>query len=171
MRNSSYLFKPQFNHKGLDTVLTQLFTNARISDCIRPILITTYNVESNKPYYFSTRKARAKANLNFKLVDVCRATSAGPTYLPAKMLWEPERMICVDGGVFQNNPTTSALVEIMKYPELYTGDKVLPLEEIYIKLSCKLSGHEGHNEPQRTLIAAILFVVSLCAFVVSLCSL
>jgi patatin-like phospholipase/acyl hydrolase len=130
----SYPWRPQFKRAGLDSVLNEIFQNARISDCITPILIPTYNVETNEPFYFSTRKAFQQRNLNFRLFDVCKATSAGPTYLPAHMLWEPKRMICVDGGVFQNNPTTSALVEVIKYPKLYYGnnDDTLTLDKIFI---------------------------------------
>jgi patatin-like phospholipase/acyl hydrolase len=84
------------------------------------------------PFYFSSRKALETLNLNFKLTDVCRATSAGPTYLPAHGLWEPRRMICVDGGVFQNNPTITGLVEVLKFPDIYNNGHPINFDDIFV---------------------------------------
>ncbi len=126
------ILKPKFGRKGIETVLTDMFGLNRILDCIRPIVVTTYDVNANEPFYFSSRKALMSGNLNHKLVDICRATSAGPTYLPAHGMWEPRRMICVDGGVFQNNPTITGLVEVMKHPETYNGGKPLQLEDVFV---------------------------------------
>ena len=129
----SNLFSPQFSKDGLEKVLSEVFGENKISNCIRPILVPSYNVLTNEPVYFSTRKAYQNNNLNFKLSDVCRATSAGPTYLPAhEISLSPSKMICVDGGVFQNNPTVSALVEIMKYPEVYMPDEKVSLDDVFI---------------------------------------
>lgn len=130
----SHLMSPQFKKHGLETVLKEIFDDQKITNCIRPILIPSYNVLTNEPVYFSSRKAFENADLNFKLSDVCRATSAGPTYLPAHEITikANNKMICVDGGVFQNNPTVSALVEIMKYPDIYMPGEKVSLDDVYI---------------------------------------
>jgi uncharacterized protein len=127
-------WRPQFGKQGIENVLTEIFRDKKISDCIRPILITTYNVSTHEPYYFSTRKLYdGKHNVSHDnlLTQVCRATSAGPTYLPASMVWSPQRMICIDGGVFQNNPATTALVDVLMYPDIY-GVKGAPIDDVFL---------------------------------------
>ncbi|MBT1687159.1 patatin-like phospholipase domain-containing protein [Dawidia soli] len=41
-------------------------------------------------------------------------------------------MICIDGGVFQNNPTTTALVEVFKYPREYANGESITLDDIFV---------------------------------------
>jgi patatin-like phospholipase/acyl hydrolase len=125
-------FRPKFKHRGIEKVLQDVFESTRISNCIRPIVIPTYDVSCNEPYYFSSREAWEKENMNHRLTDVCRATSAGPTYLPAQSLREPRPMICVDGGIFQNNPTITAIVEVLKNPDVYNQGKPLTLDDIFV---------------------------------------
>lgn len=151
----SYLFNPQFSKRGLEKVLSEVFGERRLLDCVRPLLITTYNVATNEPFYFSTRRLLGdkdktmgedplKADLNYRLTEICRATSAGPTYLVPITLGAEPKMICVDGGVFQNNPTTPAVVDVLKYASYYKPDKPeLTLDDIFV-LSI---GTGRYNEP------------------------
>jgi len=126
----SYLSRPQFSPKGLQNVLDDVLRNNdgtpyRMSDCVKPIFVPTYDLSTNSPLFFKSRHAFHNAAQNARLIDVCRATSAGPTYLPAYSFDYPhthgrmstERVTAIDGGVFMNNPALGALVEIIKYRE------------------------------------------------------
>jgi hypothetical protein len=76
------------------------------------------------PYFFKTWKARGskidpddKPNeLDFKLKDVARATSAAPTYFPPALIQNRagQQFGMIDGGVFANNPAMTALVAAYK---------------------------------------------------------
>ncbi|MBT1687158.1 patatin-like phospholipase family protein [Dawidia soli] len=57
--------RPQFGKHGIETVLKDIFESTRILSCIRPIIVTTYDVSCNKPFYFSSRAAALEPDLNY----------------------------------------------------------------------------------------------------------
>jgi patatin-like phospholipase/acyl hydrolase len=65
---------------------------------------------------FKTRTAKwSKERFDVRLKDVCRATSAAPTYLPSyEMIFDNKDRILVDGGVYINNPALAAVADILK---------------------------------------------------------
>lgn len=150
----SYLWKPQFKEDGLQNVLETLLLDSNsnpltINDCLKPIFIPTYDLSTNSPLFFKSRYAYHNSNQNASLIDVCRATSAGPTYLPSYTFNYPhrygrlstEKITAIDGGVFMNNPTMGALVEILKHKnDSFYNYPNLKEEEIFI-----LSIGTGHH--------------------------
>lgn len=92
-----------------------------LTDCVVPVFIST--VETAQPWgpcFFSTLDARADSGpdgYNYRLLDVARATSAAPTFLPpvklrnysvrpgADLSEGRREMTCIDGGVCCNNPS------------------------------------------------------------------
>lgn len=153
----SYLRKPQFKADGLQKVLEQLLLDSKkkplkIGDCLKPIFIPTYDLSTNSPLFFKSRYAYHNSKLNAKLIDVCRATSAGPTYLPSYSFnyshsfgrLSSNKITAIDGGVFMNNPTMGALVEILKHKnDPFYNHPNLKDEEIFI-LSIG-TGHHSKN--------------------------
>jgi patatin-like phospholipase/acyl hydrolase len=65
---------------------------------------------------FKTRTAKwSEERFDARLKDVCRATSAAPTYLPSyEMLFDGKDRILVDGGVYINNPAMAAVADVLK---------------------------------------------------------
>ena len=80
-------FRPQFSSTGINEVLNQYISKSnqspRLADALLPILIATYNLKANQPVFFKTSEAQETPMANALIFDVCRATSAAPTYLPA----------------------------------------------------------------------------------------
>jgi patatin-like phospholipase/acyl hydrolase len=74
---------PKYSHRGLDKVLKELLGPMKMTDCLKPIFVTTYDLNHNEAILFKSRKAQKDPSCNVMLYDICRATSAGPTYLPA----------------------------------------------------------------------------------------
>lgn len=112
----SSLKNPKFSADGLQKVLTDLLAQKRISDCMKPIFVTSYDLFNNEALLFKYRHAIRYPENNALLVDVCSATSAAPTYLPAyDFLYQDKKRVCVDGGIYMNNPAMGALVEVIKY--------------------------------------------------------
>jgi patatin-like phospholipase/acyl hydrolase len=147
------IFFPEFNPNGLDKELEHLFNNegkVRLSDGLKPLLITAFDLNANRPEFFKTRYVhQIEGNTskvpvydrnrivneasNAYFYDICRATSAAPTYLPAyKFNFDNRSLLCVDGGVFMNNPSMAALVEMWKYFEYYRPGEKMEEENIYI---------------------------------------
>jgi len=153
----SYLFRPQFKPDGLDSVLRSLLYEPEpysptLWDCTRPLLICSYDLATNSPLIFTTRAALDNPKRNVKLIDACRATSAGPTYLPPYRFAlehshdraSTDTVTAIDGGIFMNNPAMAALMEVLCYQrgEFYDVPN-LDLADTYL-----LSIGTGHL-PQR----------------------
>lgn len=112
----SALKNPKFSPDGLQKVLEELLGEKRIADCFKPIFVTTFDLYNNEALLFKYRQAIANPSRNARLIDICRATSAAPTYLPAyNFMYNEKKRVCVDGGIYMNNPTVGALVEITKF--------------------------------------------------------
>lgn len=109
------LFNEKISQKNLETQLKEVFGDLQLKDFIKPCLITSYDITARKAKFFSSHEAGISIE-NFYVRDVCRATSAAPTYFePAeiKSLYGQEFTL-IDGGVFANNPALCAYAEARK---------------------------------------------------------
>lgn len=112
------LFGPKYNVDPLEDRLLDQLGDAQLEHTCPDIVITSYDIEERRPYFFKTRKARTNKQLrNHLLRHVARATSAAPTLfeplLLDKVQWEGENKtrVLIDGGVFASNPAMIALIE------------------------------------------------------------
>ena len=109
---------PKYDGLGLKRVLQSAFGDQILEKAIVPTFVTAYAIEKRAPIFF---KSWVTGHTR-PLVDVCMATSAGPTYFPPAAVngdW-----YC-DGGVIDNNPALSGVIEAcMKY-QVHTRDVML----------------------------------------------
>ncbi len=116
IRNVETLFEPEFSPGGLDKILGEYIQGQRIKDAYRPLLVSTYDLYNNAPVFFKSSEAASDETANALIHDVCRATSAAPTYFPAYTFnYKGQRLTGIDGGVYVNNPTMAAIAEIRRY--------------------------------------------------------
>lgn len=107
-------FRPKFSPKGLDKNLTEYFGELTLADMLKPGIVTTYDVKNHEVVMFKSRKA-GEEGFDAPLRVVCRATSAAPTYLRSyKMEFGGKDRVCVDGGVYVNNPSMAAVADAIK---------------------------------------------------------
>lgn len=107
-------FRPKFKADGLDKNLSEYFADLCLSDMLCQGIITAYDVKNNEVVMFKSRKSD-EGGFDAFLKDVCRATSAAPTYLPAyEMKFSGRDRVLVDGGVYVNNPTMAAVADAVK---------------------------------------------------------
>mgnify|MGYP001184401908 CR=1 FL=1 len=106
----------EFSPRNLENLLEDKFGNLLISELIKPCLVTTYDMNNNSPFFFTSIEDTSKRE--FFVRDVLRSTSAAPTYFPPAKIKniasnDPKSsdMINLDGGVFANNPTMCAYAE------------------------------------------------------------
>jgi patatin-like phospholipase/acyl hydrolase len=109
----------KYNEDGLEGLLEDYFDDAELDTAKTNLLVTSYDITSRKPHFFKSWRAQGKNNRsgeskhdrNFLMRDVCRATSAAPTYFePAKVKSKSDKTFhLIDGGVFANNPGMCAL--------------------------------------------------------------
>ena len=103
---------PKYDARGLEEVLQRVFGQATLGDAQVPLLITAYDTISRTPVMFKSYNAKHRA---LPLWEVCRASSAAPTYFPAHaMKIEGQDCALIDGGVVANNPTACAIAEALR---------------------------------------------------------
>lgn len=108
---------PKYSHQGLEKVLNTYFGNIKLSESLKDILITSYDLERRRPYIFLSSEAKKRVDLDFPMKLVGRATSAAPTYFEPLKLNKPgttDYYALVDGGVYANNPALYAYTEVQR---------------------------------------------------------
>ena len=119
------IVKARYPHLALEKLLNVTFRQTKISELVKPCLITSYDLEKKCPVYFQSHVAQKNEAYDFLVKDACRATSSAPTF------FEPARIhsatgipyTLIDGSVFANNPTLCALTEA----SVLFADKGIPL--------------------------------------------
>lgn len=110
----------KYNDTNWERILKDYFEDVKLSELIKPCVITAYNIELRKAHFFRQKGAVSRGDIrDFYVRDVCRATSAAPTYFSVAEIYSLAgvRYPLLDGGMFATNPTLSAFVEIKKDPE------------------------------------------------------
>ncbi|NGM63714.1 patatin-like phospholipase family protein [Sphingobacterium sp. SGR-19] len=116
------LLSELYDETILEKVLKSYFGNKKLSQLLKPCIITAYNIELRKNHLFRQQKAISHGDSrDFYIRDVCRATSAAPTYFSVAEIFSlaKTRYPLVDGGVFAHNPSLSALLEVIKSYNTY----------------------------------------------------
>lgn len=110
------ILEEKYPSAGIERALEDRFGDTRVADAITPVLVTAYDIEQRRPFFFKSNDATNDPSKNYLMRDAAHATSAAPTYFePARIAASDEyEPIClVDGGVFSNNPAACALVEAL----------------------------------------------------------
>lgn len=103
----------KYNADALERTLDEFLGHeTRLSDMLKPCLITAYDIRKRRTRFFNSTDA-SRQGRNFYVRDVARATSAAPTYFETTMI-RSELGVgypLIDGGVFANNPSMCAYAE------------------------------------------------------------
>jgi len=103
---------PRYDGVGIEKVLRKVFGKTTLGQLKSPVLITSYDTISRTPVIFKSFDPKHRDLLVW---EVCRASSAAPTYFPAHaMKVEGKECALIDGGVVANNPTACAIAEALR---------------------------------------------------------
>lgn len=108
------LIDEKYPSEGIEMVLYEYFGEARLKQALTDVLIASYEIERRLPWFFKSRDAKIKEDIDFSMVQVARSTSAAPTYFePFKIEigGSSDYYALIDGGVFANNPAMCAFAE------------------------------------------------------------
>ncbi len=111
------LVDERYDDAALNDALARYLGDARLSQTLSDVLVTAYEIEQRKAFFFRTTRAREDPAADFRLADAARATSAAPTYFEPALVRdvaETRSLALVDGGVFAINPSLCALAEVTK---------------------------------------------------------
>jgi len=98
---------------GLEEALDDHFKEMKVSELLRPCLVTAYDIQRRRAHFFTQHDAKTNDAWDFLVKDVCRATSAAPTFFEAARVKSMTQVpyALIDGGLFANNPTLCAYAE------------------------------------------------------------
>ena len=68
---------------GLESMLSHYMGDAKLSDCLTNVLVTSVKATSNEMVIFKSSNAFRDINEDFLLRNCARATSAAPTFFSA----------------------------------------------------------------------------------------
>src|SRR3954471_20445270 len=105
------MFFPKFSNRGLRRVVEEEIGASPLSEALRDVVITAYDMTAHRPRYLKRWSAGKDDRPNPTMADAAMATASAPTYLPP---WELDGKALVDGGVFAANPTIAAIAEALK---------------------------------------------------------
>ena len=111
------LIDEKYDFKGLADSMNEYLTDLKLSELLKPCLIASYNIQTRSTHFFGQHKARLYGNpYDFYVKDVCRATSAAPSYFEAAQIKSCSDIdyALIDGGIFANNPSLCAYAELRK---------------------------------------------------------
>ena len=98
------------NAAALDTALQEIFGDRLLGESSCRLVIPSYDAVAGDVHVFKTAHSpRVLEDYKRRAADVARATSAAPTYLPMFVSSWGQRFL--DGGVWANCPSTSAILE------------------------------------------------------------
>jgi patatin-like phospholipase/acyl hydrolase len=114
---------PKYDGEGARQALTKYLSGARLREAQTRVLVTAYEIQIRKPFFFKSWVAKTDPASDFDVVDMARATSAAPTFFPPVQVTSAGHTFAfIDGGVFANNPTMCAVADAWK---LWPGDDLL----------------------------------------------
>src|SRR5689334_14996713 len=70
---------PKYSPDALEAALAQFFQTAEFQSALTPLLISSYDLQGQLPFFFKSHKIAGDPAYNWKLTSIARATSAAPT--------------------------------------------------------------------------------------------
>ncbi|KAF8413508.1 hypothetical protein HHK36_001498 [Tetracentron sinense] len=106
------IFRRIFRSSTAERLLRRTFGGSTLKDTLKPVLIPCYDFSSRAPFLFSRADALETDGYDFKLRDVCIATSADHA-VEMRSVDKRTRIVAVDGGIAMNNPTAAAITHVL----------------------------------------------------------
>lgn len=127
------VYDEKYQVGDFEKLLNKYFGDSKLSDLVRPALITSYDIEERKAVFFTQPEAKDSPFHDYYLRDIARATSAAPTYFEVADIKSlgGHKGYCIDGGMVANNPALCIVVEAMKVR--FEGKSYpLKVEDMYV---------------------------------------
>ncbi|XP_054796422.1 patatin-like protein 2 [Prosopis cineraria] len=112
---------PKYNGKYLHSLVKEKLGDTKLDRTLTNVVIPTFDIKNLQPTIFSSFQVKHNPSLNALLSDICIATSAAPTYLPAHYFQTKDaegkamrEFNLIDGGVAANNPALVAVGEVTR---------------------------------------------------------
>lgn len=136
IRSADGVLDEKYSAEALEDALERRLGDARLSEALSEVLVTTYDTAARRPFFFKSTRARERSDRDVPIRVAARATAAAPTYFePLALAVGGRERSLIDGGVFANNPAMSAYAEARREDgdeepfvlSLGTGEQIRPL--------------------------------------------
>ncbi|KAF7842477.1 patatin-like protein 7 [Senna tora] len=110
------VLRPSSSASKAEKLFRKTFGESTLKDTLKPVLIPCYDLVTRAPFVFSRADALEMDGYDFKMRDVCVATSADPVSVgPAEIrsIDGRTKIMAVDGGIAMNNPTAAAITHVL----------------------------------------------------------
>ena len=104
----------KYDNETLKEALEDYFGKTKLSELLKPSLITAYDIRNRKGKFFNKMDAIENDKDDFYIKDVAYSTAAAPTYFECSRIKSMSKIpyVLIDGGVFANNPALCAYSEV-----------------------------------------------------------
>jgi patatin-like phospholipase/acyl hydrolase len=126
----------KFTDESIEDILKFYLKEAKLSQMLKPCLITTYDIQERQAVFFTSFDAKSRPEKDFPMWQVARSTSAAPTYFPPARALRGDGFMnhTVDGGLFANNPTMCAFIEALKIFRDSEGRVISPDQMLIVSI-------------------------------------
>lgn len=136
IRSAAGIADEKYSADELEDALNDFIGDTRLSELLKPCLITSYDIRRRRAHFFNQIDAKKDKGHDFYVRDVARATSAAPTYFECHRLKSFNNITypLIDGGLVANNPSLCAYAEArnMKTPSGQDTPKVWTAKDMRI---------------------------------------
>ncbi|KAJ4840875.1 CCT complex interacting protein [Turnera subulata] len=114
------LIGSKYDGKYIRSLTRKILGDTKLHQTLTKVAIPTFDIKKLQPTIFSSYEVTKRPVLDVLLSDICIATSAAPTFLPAHYFENQDadgkkaEFNLIDGGIAANNPTLVAISEATK---------------------------------------------------------
>ncbi|XP_027906811.1 patatin-2-Kuras 4-like isoform X2 [Vigna unguiculata] len=109
---------PMFDGEFALNLTRELLKDTRINQTLTHVVITSFDIKTQKPVIFSNYKLENVPHLNGLLSDILMSSTAAPTILPPYYFEnDGVEFNMADGGIAANNPTRATVSEVVQQNE------------------------------------------------------
>eukprot|EP00897_Mesotaenium_endlicherianum_P004935 jgi/Mesen1/446/ME000101S10670 len=123
LANVKNMFRPKYHVGEYEKLIGEFLQlhcgtpDVALREALRPVMVTSYDGAHSRPYFFMSERAARSARHDFRVADVCRATSAAPSMFRPALVRSADgsqRLACIDGGIISNNPVVEMFMRIIE---------------------------------------------------------
>ncbi|XP_071735504.1 patatin-like protein 7 [Rutidosis leptorrhynchoides] len=133
------------------------FNDLTLKDTLKAVLIPCYDLNTGAPFVFSRADAVEMDGCDFKMSDVCAATSAASSPVVTVSVDKRTKISAVTGELAMNNPTAMAITHVLNNKQEFPFcNGVEDLIVVSLGNGEPFCGVSGNQTPSRTAFVKIV---------------